>query len=73
MFEFFDLIGSILHTAINLWNQSIAILVSFFRMCTSGLLYASSAYTLLPVFLKAFVGAFVGYAIVINILNKGGK
>lgn len=72
MFEFFDLIGSIIHTAITLFNHSISILVSFFRMTTSGLAYASTAYSFLPVFLKAFVGAFVGYTIVINILHKGG-
>lgn len=72
MFQFFDMIGSVLNTLISLFNQSIATLVSFFQTVSSGLLYASSAYTLLPVFLKAFVGAFVGYAIVINILNKGG-
>lgn len=72
MFAFFDGIVEFISTVINFVVNFFSSLVHLFIMITQSMAYIVDCIAYLPVFLKIFIGALVGLAIIFQVINHGG-
>lgn len=72
MFKFFDMIGDFLGTLVDAFASLVSNLVTMFSMIAAGGVAVAEVYAFLPDIVKGVAAALVAYAIIINVLNKGG-
>ncbi|AXH73579.1 MAG: hypothetical protein [Inoviridae sp.] len=72
MFAFFDGLVNFISTVINFVINFFTSLVHLFIMVGQSMVYIIDCVNYLPVFLKVFILALVGLAVIFQVINHGG-
>lgn len=72
MFEFFDNVINLIQVIVQFVGAFVEKFVYMFTLIGSGAVAVVEVYAFLPDIVKAVAAAIVAYAVIVNLLNKGG-
>ena len=72
MFEFFDNIISLIQVIVQFVGTFVQKFIYMFTLIGPGAIAVVQVYVFLPDIVKAVAAAIVAYAVIVNLLNKGG-
>lgn len=72
MFEFFDMLVNLINSIVSGIGSFFDRIITVITLIATGAVAITQVYVFLPDIIRLFVGAFVSYCIIINLLNKGG-
>ncbi|MCI8798203.1 MAG: hypothetical protein HFH88_00110 [Lachnospiraceae bacterium] len=72
MFEFFDNIINLIQVIVQFVGTFVEKFIYMFTLIGSGAIAVVQVYIFLPDIVKAVAAAIVSYAVIVNLLNRGG-